>query len=177
MFHTYSCHRTSLNETDVGMGNDFELNGEKMPFMWKTQLDLELLQSYIEQDCPPGTPQHEETKPSQPSVKETGTSYICQISPSRWRDLIHLISKPTSVPPERVEDCYHDSMKQEICDSNAAPHAVSHSNSPQDASGLTTSSLIKLSVSKYNPFSLKVVNHLRSCFMRILVSISPDQRK
>ena len=97
-----------------------------------TQLGLEPLQSYIEQGCPPGTSQHNEAKPSHPSVRETGTSCSCPISPERCRDLIDLILRSISVPPERVEDCHHDSMKQGICEINATPHAVFHSNSPQD---------------------------------------------
>ena len=114
------------------MGNDFELNGQKIPFMWKTQLDSELIQSYIEQSSCPGAAQYNEAKPTHTSVKETGTSCICQISPERWRDSIDLISKSTSVPPECMETCHHDYMRQGIYDNNATPHAVSHSNSPQN---------------------------------------------
>ena len=121
-----------LDEAEVGMGNDFELTGEKIPFMWKILLDSKLMPSYIEQGCSLVKSQHTETKPSHPSVKKTETSCICPISPERWRDLIDLISRSTPVPPECVEDWHRDSMKQEIYDSNAAPHAVSHPNSPQD---------------------------------------------
>ena len=121
-----------LSEAEVGMGNDFELTREKIPFMWKIQLYSKLMLSYIEQGFSLVKSQHTETKPSHPSVKETETSCICPISPERWRELIDPILKSTTVPPECVEDCHHDSMKQEICESDAAPHAVSHSNSPQD---------------------------------------------
>ena len=94
----------SLSEAEVGMGNDFELNDEMIPVLWKTQLDPELMRSYIERGCPPGTSQQNKNRPNRTSVKETGTSHLCQFSSSIGGDTIDCRSKST-LPQSDIPVC------------------------------------------------------------------------
>ena len=112
------------------MGNDFELNEKKIPVLWKTQLDPEIMQSYIIQGYPSGTSH----QPTHTCVKEAGTSCISESSPSIRGDQVDVGSKSTLPPPDIlgcVQDC-HGHTQQDVCNNTAASHAVPYSNPRQD---------------------------------------------